>query len=113
MLQYNILSSCLLSRNIKIRIYRTIILPVVLCGYETWSLTLRKEHRLRVFEKRVLRRTTELKRDEVTEGWRKLHNEKLHNVYSSPSIIRKINSMRMRWTGHVARMWEKTNAYRI
>jgi hypothetical protein len=93
------LSSHLLSKNITIRIYRTIILPVVLYG----SLTLRKEHRLRVFENRVLRRIFGLKRDEVTGGWRKLHNEELHNLYSPPSIIRMINSSRMRWTGQVAR----------
>jgi hypothetical protein len=84
-------------------IYKTIILPVVLYGYETWSLTLREEHRLRVFENRVLRRIFGAKRDEVTGGLRKLHNKELHNFYSSPSIISMIKS-RMRWTGHVARM---------
>jgi hypothetical protein len=84
----NLLSSHVLSKNIKIRIYKTIILPVVLYGCETWSLTLREEHRLSVFENRVLRRIIGLKRDEVTEGWRKLHNEQLHNFYSSASIIR-------------------------
>jgi hypothetical protein len=66
-----------------------------------------------VFENRVLRRIFGLKRDEVTGGWRKLHNEELHNLYSSPSIIRTIKSKRMRWAGHVARMEEKWNAYRI
>jgi hypothetical protein len=71
---------------------------------ETWFLTLREEHSLNVFEKRVLRRIFGTKRDEVTGGWRKLRNEELHNLYSSPSIIRKIKSMRMRWTGYVARM---------
>jgi hypothetical protein len=71
----------------KLEIGKTIILPVVLYGCESWSLTLREEHRLRVFENRVLRRTFEPKRDEVTGGWRKLHNEELHNLYSSPSII--------------------------
>jgi hypothetical protein len=89
---------------IKIRIYKNINLPVVLYGCETWSLTLREEHRLRVFEKRVLRRIFESKRDEVTGGWRKLHNEELHNLYSSPSIIRTIKSRRMRWAGHLTRM---------
>jgi hypothetical protein len=79
----------------------------------TWSLTLREEHRLRVFENRVLRRIFGLKRDEVTGEWRKLHNEELHNLYSSPGIIRTIKSRRMRWAGHVARMGEKRNAYRI
>jgi hypothetical protein len=85
----NLLSSHLLSKNLKIRIYKTIILPVVLYGCETWSLTLREEHRLRVFENRVLRRIFEPKRDEVTGEWRKLHNEELHYLYSLPSIIRK------------------------
>jgi hypothetical protein len=92
----------MLSINIKIRIYKTMVLPVVLYGCETWSLTLKEEHRLRVFENRMLRRM--LKREEVTGGWRKLHNEELHNLYCSPSIIRKIKSMTMSWIGHVARM---------
>jgi hypothetical protein len=76
---------------------------VVLYGCETWSLTFKEEHRLRVFENRVLRRIFGPKRDEVTGGWRKLHNEELHILYSSPSIIRMIKSRRMRWAGHVAR----------
>jgi hypothetical protein len=97
-------NSRLLSKNIKIRIYITIILPVVVYRYETWSLTLREEHRLRVFENRVLRRIFGPKRDEVTEDWRKVHNEELHNLYSSPSIIRMIKLRSMRWPGHVARM---------
>jgi hypothetical protein len=107
------LSSRLLSKNVKIRICKTIIFPVVLYGCETWPLTLREEHRLRVFENRVLRRIFEPKRDEVTGGWRKLHNEELHNVHSSPSIIRMIKSRRMRWAGHVAQIGDKRNAYRI
>jgi hypothetical protein len=94
-------------------IYGTIILPLVLYGCETWSLTLREEHSLRVFENRVLRKLFGPKRDEVIEGWRKLHNEKLHNLYCSPSIIRIIESRRMRWAGHVAQMREKRNSYRI
>jgi hypothetical protein len=77
---------------------------VVLYGCETWSQILREEHRLRVFEKRVLRRILGPKRDEVTGGWIKLHNEELHNLYSSPSIIRMIKSRRMKWAGHVTRM---------
>jgi hypothetical protein len=83
-------------------------LPVVLYGCETLSLIL-----LRVFENRVLRRIFGPERDEVIGGWRKLHNEELHNLYSSPSIIRMINSRRMRSVWHVARMVEKRNAYRI
>jgi hypothetical protein len=109
----NPLSSSLLSKNIKSRIYKTIILPVILYGCETWSLTLREEHRLRVFESRVLRRIFEPKRDEVTGGWRKLHNMELHNLYSSPNIIRMVKSRRMRWAEHVACMKEKRNACRI
>jgi hypothetical protein len=107
------LSSRLLSKNIKIRIYKTTILPAVLYGCETWSPTLREEHRLRVFENRVLRRIFGPKRDEVTGGWRKVHDEKLHKLYSSPSIIRMIKSRRMRWAGYVARTGEKRNSYRI
>jgi hypothetical protein len=109
----NLLSSCLLAKNLKIGIYKTIILPVVLYGCEAWYLTLRDEHRLRVFENRVLRRILRLKRDEVTGEWRKLHNEELHDLYSSPNIIRIIKSRRSRWAGHVARMGEKRNAYRL
>jgi hypothetical protein len=97
----NFLSSHLLSKNLKIRIYKMIIFPVVLYGCETWPLTLREEHRLKVFENRVLRKIFGLKRDEVTGGWRKLHNEELRDLYSSPSIIRIIKSRRMRWAGHV------------
>jgi hypothetical protein len=84
-----------LSKNLKIRIHNTIILPVVLYGCETWSLTLREEHRLRVFENKVLGRIFGLKRDEVTGEWTKLHNEEPRDFYSSPSIIRIIKSRRM------------------
>ena len=100
----NLLSSSLLSKTLKITIYRTINLPVVLYGCETWSLTFKEEHRLRVFENRVLRRIFVPKRDEVTGEWRKLHNGELNDLYSSPSIVREIKSRRMRWAGHVARM---------
>jgi hypothetical protein len=86
---------------------------VILYGCETWSLTLRKAHRLRGFENRELRRIFGPKRDEVMGGWRKLHNEQPHNLYFSPSIIRIITSGRMRWAGHVARIGEKKNAYRL
>ena len=86
----NLLSSTLLSKNLKIKIYRTIILPVVLYGCETWSLTLRDEHRLRVFENRVLRGIFGPKREGVTGERRKLHNEELNDLYSSPNIVRLI-----------------------
>jgi hypothetical protein len=105
------LSSHLLSKNLKIRIYKTIILPVVLYGYETWSLALREEHGLRVFENRVLRRIFGPKRDEATGEWRKLHIEELPILYFSSSIIRMMKLMWMRWAWHVARMGEKRNAY--
>ena len=97
----NVLSSSLLSKNLKIKIYRTIILPVVLYGRETWSLTLREERRLRVFENSVLRRIFGLRRGEVTGERRKLHKEEQNNLYSSPSIFQVIKSRRMRWAGHV------------
>jgi hypothetical protein len=93
----SLLPSCLLSRNVKVKICKTIIVPVVLCGCETWSLTLREEHRLRVFENRFLRRIFRPKRDGVTGEWRKLHIEEHHNLYSSPDSIRQIKSRRMRW----------------
>jgi hypothetical protein len=109
----SLLSSRLLSRNIKVKIYKTIILPIVLYGCETWSLTLWEEHRLRVFENRVLRRIFLPKRDEVTREWRKLHNEELHNLYSSPDIIRQVKSRRMRWVGHVARVGEERKVYKV
>ena len=98
---------------IKIKIYRTIILPVVLYGCETWSLTLREERRLRVSENRVLRRVFGPKRDEVTGEWRKLHNEELNNLYSLPNIVRVVKSRRMRWAGHVARMGEDRGVHRV
>jgi hypothetical protein len=89
-----------LSKNIKVIIHKTVILPVVLYGCETCSLTLKEEHRLRVFENRVLRRIFGPKREEERGGWRKLHNEEIHNLYSSPNIIR-IKSRRTKWAGHV------------
>jgi hypothetical protein len=86
----NLLSSRLLSKNIKIRIYKTIILPMVQYWHETWSQTLREEHRLKVFENRVQGRIFGPMRDEVMGGWRELHNLELCDLYSSPSIIRMI-----------------------
>jgi hypothetical protein len=90
-----------------------LVVSVVLYGCETWSLALREEHKLKVFENRVQRRIFGPKRDEVTGEWRKLHNEELRDLYSLPSIIRIIKSRRMRWAGHVARMGEKRNGYRL
>jgi hypothetical protein len=103
----------LLSRNLRVKIYKTIILPVVLYGCETWSLTLREEHRLRLFENRMLRRIFVPKRDEVMGEWRKMHSGEVHNLYSSLDIIRQIKSRRMRWAGHVACMGEGRNVYSI
>jgi hypothetical protein len=94
----------LLSRNVKGKIQKTIIRPVVLYGCETWSLTLREDHRLRVFENRVQRRIIRPNRDEVRGEWRKLHFEELHNLYLSPNIIRQIKSRSVGWAGHVARV---------
>jgi len=109
----NLLSSRLLSKNIKIKVYRTIIPSVVLYGCETWSLTLREERRLRVFENRVLRSVFGSKRDEVTGEWRKLHNEELRDFYSLPNIVWVVKSSRMRWAGHVARMGEGRDVHRV
>jgi len=97
----------------KFKIYRTIVLPVVLYGCETWSLTLREERKLRVFENRVLRRIFGPKRDEVIGKWRKLHNEDLNDLYSSPNIFRVIKSRRMKWAGHVTCMGERRGIYRV
>jgi len=93
--------------------YRTIILPVILYGCETWSLTLREERELRVFENMVLRRIFGPRRVEVTGDWRRLHNEELNDLYCSPNIVRVIKSRRMRWAGHVARMGEERGVYRV
>jgi len=109
----NLLSSSLLSKNLKIKIYRTIVLPVVLYGCETWSLTLRDERRLRVFENRMLKRIFVPKRDEVTGEWRKLHNEELNDLYSSPHIVQVTKSRRIRWVEHVVNMGERRDVYRV
>jgi hypothetical protein len=100
----SLLSSCLISKNLKITIYKTVILPVVLYGCKTWSLTLGEEYR-------ILRKTAP-KREEVG-SWRKLHNDKLHSLYSSPNIVRVIKSKRMRWSGHVVCMGERRGVYRV
>jgi hypothetical protein len=109
----NLVSFRLLSKNTKIRVYRAIILPVVLYGCEIWTVTLREEQRLRVFENRMLRRIFGPRRDEAIGEWRRLHNAELNDLYSSPIIIRVIKSRRMRLAEHVARMGEERGVYRI
>jgi hypothetical protein len=108
----NLLSSRLISKNLKIKIHKTVILPVVLYGCETWSLILGEEHRLRVFEYRVLRKIFRPEREEDW-SWRKLHNDEFHSLYSSPNIVWVIKSRRMRWAEHVARMGEGRSVYRV
>ena len=103
----NLLSSSLLPKNLKIKIFRTIILPVVLYVCETRSLTLRGERKLRVFENMVLSRTFGPRRYEVMGEWWRLHNEELNDLYSSPNIVRVMKSRRMRWAGNVARKGEE------
>ena len=94
-------------KKLKIKIYKTVILPVILYGSETWSLTLREEHNLMVFENRVLRRIFGPKRDEVTGEWGKLHNEELNDLYSSPNIVWVIKSRGKRWVVHIVHMGER------
>jgi len=103
----------LLPKNINIKIYRIIMSPVVLYGCETWSLTLKDERRLGVFENRVLRKIFGRKRDEVKEEWRKLHKEEFNDLYPSPNIARVIKWRRMKWAGHVARMGKSRCVYRV
>jgi hypothetical protein len=107
----NILSPRPITKNLKIKIYRTVILPVVLYGCETWSLTFGEEHRLRFSENRVLRIFGPKREEDVS--WRKLHNDELQSLYSSPNIVRVIKSRRMRWAGHVARMGEGRGVYTV
>jgi hypothetical protein len=105
------LSSRLISRNLEIKLPKTVIFPVVLHEYETWSLILREKTRLSVFENRVLR-IFGPKREE-DGSWRKFHNDELHSLYSLPNIVRVIKSRRMRLVGHVARMGEGRGVYRL
>jgi hypothetical protein len=109
----NVLSSRQLSKNLKIRIYRTIIFPVFLYGCETWWLTLREETKLNVLENMVLRRIFGPRRDEVMGELRRMHNEELNDLYSSSNIVRVIKSRRMIWAGHVARIGEQRVVYRV
>jgi hypothetical protein len=106
----NLLSSCLILKNLKIKLYKTVIMLVVLYGCKTWSLTLREEHRLRVFENRVLIFGPKMEKD---RSWIKLHNNELHSLYSSPNIVGVIKSRRMRWAGHMACMGEGRGVYRV
>jgi len=96
-----------------VKIYRTLILPFVFYGCDTWSLALWEERKLRVFENMVLRRIFGLRRDEVTGEWRRLHYAELNDLYCSPNIVWVIKSRRMRWAGHVARMGEERGVYRV
>jgi hypothetical protein len=98
---------------VKIKIYSSVVLPVVFYGCETWSLVLREEHRLRIFKNVVLRRVFGSERDEITGKWRRLINKELYSVFSSPNIIWVIKSRRLRWAGHVAHMGERRGAYRV
>ena len=107
----NLLSSSLLTKNIKI--HRIIILPVILYVCETWSLTLREERRRRMFQNNFLRRIFQPTTDELIGKWRKLHNEELNDLYSSPNTIWVIKPRIMRWAGHVARMGERRGVYKV
>ena len=105
--EYHLKPHRLLSKNLKMKIYCTTILPLVLFGGQTCSMKLREERKLRMFENMVLRRILEPRRDEVTGEWRRLHNEELNDLYTSPNFVRVIKSRRMRWAGHVACMGEE------
>jgi hypothetical protein len=100
-------------QNFVLHLIRTIILPLVLYGCETWSLILREDRRVRVLENRVLREIFGPMGDEVIGEWRKRHNEELHDMYSSHSIVRVIKPRKMRWAGHVMRMEEERGVYSV
>jgi hypothetical protein len=103
----------LLSKNVKMKVYSTIISRVVLYGCEPWYLTLKGKHRMRLFKDKVLRGIFWPKGVEVIGGWKIVHNKKLHDLYSSPNIIRMITSRRMQWAGHVARILTEINIYSV
>jgi hypothetical protein len=103
----------LLSKNIRIKIHRSIVLPIVLYGCGTWFFRSRKEYRLRFIENRLRRKIFGTKEDEEIGAWRRIHKEELHEFFSLPNIIRMIKSRRLKWAGHVARMWERRNTCRI
>jgi hypothetical protein len=103
----------LLIKHIRTHIYRTEVLPRVLYGREVWSLTLRKKHKLKVFENRMLRNIFGPYRDEVRREWRRVHNEEFYALYASPNIIGVIKSRKKTWAGHVARLWYKRGSYRV
>jgi hypothetical protein len=98
---------------LNFKICKTIILPVILYGCETWSLTLKEEQRLRMLENMVLRRIFGPKGKEVEGSWRRLHNEEFHNLYASSNVTRVTESRRMRWAGHAAHMGQMRNSYKI
>jgi hypothetical protein len=108
-IQFSVLSFHLLTKNLKIKLHKTIILPLAFCVCETRSLTLKEKHRLRMFENRVLRRTFGPMREKVVGGWRRLHNEEneeLHNLYTELNIVSMIKSRGMRWAGHILHIGE-------
>jgi hypothetical protein len=107
----NLLSSHLISKNLKFKMYKTVTLPVVLYGCKTWSFTLREEHRVRIFENRVLR-IYGPKREE-DGSWRKFHNDELHSLYSSLNIVRVVKARKLRWSGHVACMGKGRGVYGV
>ena len=109
----NLWSSSLLSKNTKIKIHRTVILPIVLYKCEAWPLALTEEHRLRVFKNRMLKKMFGLMRDEIAGEWRRLHIKELYDLFSLTNIIRMIKSRRMRWTCQVVHMKNRTGAPRV
>jgi len=96
-----------------LKIFRTVILPVILYGCESWSTTLADEHKLRVFENKILRKIYGPKRDEMTGEWRRLHNDELYGLYDSPNVVKIMKSRRLRWADHVSRMEKKGRLYSI